>query len=69
LAHVISHLSQNSHLTCCRSFFVVPGNRPERFQKVFSARVALLDGKLIKRPFYLAAKRLLSAAEFHRGEQ
>jgi hypothetical protein len=69
LAHVISHLSQNSHLTCCRSFFAVPANRPERFRKALAAGVALLDGKLIKRPFYLAAKRLLSAAEFHRGEQ
>jgi hypothetical protein len=33
-----------------------------------SGGVALLDGKLIERPVYLAAKRLLSAAEFHYGE-
>jgi (S)-citramalyl-CoA lyase len=34
-----------------------------------SVGVALLDGRLIERPVYLAAKRLLSAAEFHQGEQ
>jgi (S)-citramalyl-CoA lyase len=34
-----------------------------------SGGVALLDGRLIERPVYLAAKRLLSAAEFHQGEQ
>jgi citrate lyase beta subunit len=33
-----------------------------------SGGVALLEGKLIERPVYLAAKRLLSAAEFHHGE-
>lgn len=31
--------------------------------------VALLDGKLIERPVYLAAKRLLSAAQLHPGER
>jgi citrate lyase beta subunit len=34
-----------------------------------SGGVAPLDGKLIERPVYLAATRLLSAAEFHHGEQ
>lgn len=34
-----------------------------------SGGVALLDGKLIERPVYLTAKRLLCAAEFHHGEQ
>lgn len=34
-----------------------------------SGGVALLDGKLIERPVYMAAKRLLSTADFRQGEQ
>jgi (S)-citramalyl-CoA lyase len=37
----------------------------EAFERM-AGGVALLDGKLIERPVYLAAKRLLSSAESHR---
>src|SRR5258708_37961990 len=38
------------------------------FYERMSGGVALMDGKLIQRPVYIRAKRLISAAEFRHGE-
>ena len=38
------------------------------FYERISGGVALMDRKRIERLVYLAAKRLISAAEFHQGE-
>lgn len=59
---MVSHPSQISPLAYYRSAVV------EAYEHM-SGGIALMEGKFIECPVYISAKRLLSAAESHDGEQ